>query len=217
MPFAQVTKLVAPAAVSAICSAASRYFCAASDGTGEVVAAVAKAERLGSEGKPLVAAGMIATTAGTFANRSLIVLRYSALLRRRSGERPGSAPCTTASTSSGDLPLSTPGPTIMPVPPVPVVPACANRAVAGDDRDREPDQCGGEAELASGVRHAGLLGAERGLTALPVRSKPEKILVLHRRDRKSQDTDDPHARAHAPTAPTHATQATAAVAQLPQP
>src|SRR4029079_17733780 len=61
------------------------------------------------------------TTAGTFANRSPTVLRYSALLRRRSGERPGLGAEQEARTSSGDLPPRTAGPTTLPlVPALPV-------------------------------------------------------------------------------------------------
>src|SRR5205085_10340118 len=49
----------------------------------------------------------------------------------------------------------------------------ADLAFAGDERYRTGDQRGGEAELATGVRHAALLCCGTGLTAPPVRSKTE--------------------------------------------
>src|SRR4029079_6166417 len=61
-----------------------------------------------------------------------------------------------------------------------------DRTRAGDARERESNQCGGDAKLASEVRHAALL-PRSGPTAKAVRSKNlETILVLLRRRRQER-------------------------------
>ena len=66
-------------------------------------------------------AATLATTVGTDANRSESVLRYSALLRSRNGDRPGLGVVQVERTWSGVLPPKMPQP-LPPPAPVPVEP-----------------------------------------------------------------------------------------------
>src|SRR5450432_2295113 len=107
---------------------------------------------------------------GTFAKRSVIVLRYSALLRRRSGERPGLGALHVASTVSADWPRSTAGPATMPIapavpvppgPPVPALPAPGPPVV--DEAAPPPPMRPVHAEAASAAARHGPRRRPRGL------------------------------------------------------
>src|SRR6188508_913030 len=77
----------------------------------------------------------------------------------------------------------------------------ADRAVAGDDRARESDQRSGDAKLANGVRHAGLLPRSGDSRRYPrVVQKPRHNLAPLTVGAASVKTLTHRARvAHAPT------------------